>query len=168
MNMMKDEGLLTLGAPESHDGHEVHQLIARCKPLDENSVYCNLLQCDHFSGTSVIAKQGDNVVGFVSGYVQPDKPDTLFIWQVAIDEAGRGKGLATKMLSHILGRPALKDVKYLETTITADNDASWALFTRFAERNNAKAEKHEYYIKDKHFNGEHDSEWLYRIGPFNA
>ncbi|EAR09255.1 diaminobutyrate acetyltransferase [Reinekea blandensis] len=168
MNMMSDEGLLTLSAPDSADGFGVHQLIARCKPLDENSVYCNLLQCDHFSATSVIAKRGDDVVGFISGYLIPDRPDTLFVWQVAIDESARGQGLATKMLRHILGRPALSGVQYLETTITADNDASWALFTRYAEKMNAQAEKTEHYGKESHFNGEHDSEWLYRIGPFNA
>ena len=28
--------------PESPDGPRVHKLIAECKPLDENSVYCNL------------------------------------------------------------------------------------------------------------------------------
>ena len=30
--------------PQSTDGYQVNRLIDRCKPLDTNSTYCNLLQ----------------------------------------------------------------------------------------------------------------------------
>lgn len=35
---------ITLRKPESQDGARLHKLISECKPLDENSTYCNLLQ----------------------------------------------------------------------------------------------------------------------------
>ena len=31
--------------PAMFDGPAVHNLIARCPPLDANSVYCNVVQC---------------------------------------------------------------------------------------------------------------------------
>lgn len=159
-------GRIELRKPVSTDGYGVNQLVARCAPLDTNSIYCNLLQCDHFAQTSVIALELGNVVGFVSGYCIPERPDTLFVWQVAVDESQRGTGLATTMLRHILGRSELSEVTFLETTITPDNKGSWALFTRFSERVNAPLEKKEFYRSQPHFNGEHDTEWLLRIGPF--
>ena len=159
---------IDLKAPESRDGNAVHQLIARCKPLDENSVYCNLLQCDHFANTSVVAKRDEAVVGFVSGYRIPSRMNTLFVWQVAVDSGERGTGLASKMLGHLLERDSMNGVSMLETTITKDNDASWALFNRLAKRMNAPLEKSPHYEADAHFNGAHDTEWLVRIGPFNS
>jgi L-2,4-diaminobutyric acid acetyltransferase len=155
-----------LSMPVSQDGDAVNQLIGRCAPLDENSVYCNLLQCDHFAGSSVIAKKEADVVGFVSGYRVPSRQETLFIWQVAVDSDERGTGLASKMLESLLSRPSLKGITSIETTITEDNSASWALFTRLARHLGAPLEKFQYYSTDTHFNKKHDTEWLAHIGPF--
>lgn len=154
---------ITLSRPISRDGAHVHQLIQRCPPLDTNSLYCNLLQCDHFADTSVIAKADKHTVGFISGYLLPSQPQTLFIWQVAVDEAARGQGLANKMLNALLARPHLNQVNRIETTITTDNKASWALFTKFAKHQQATLTKTEYFMRDEHFLNAHDSEWLVAI-----
>lgn len=143
------------------------QLIQDCPPLDTNSSYCNLLQCGHFSGTSIAAVLEDRLVGFISGYRVPERPDALFIWQVAVDESVRGIGLASQMLLHILNRPACDGIRYLETTITEDNQPSWALFKSLAKRLDAEVQSSIWLDKKIHFDGQHDSESLVRIGPFN-
>lgn len=154
--------------PSFDDGYAVNQLISRCAPLDTNSVYCNLLQAGHFSGTSVLAKSdNEQAVGFVSGYMKPEDASTLFIWQVAVDESARGQGLAIRLLKSLLERPSLEGVLNIETTITADNQASWALFRKLADKLGASLSETVLLEKEKHFRGEHDSEYLVRIGPFN-
>jgi L-2,4-diaminobutyric acid acetyltransferase len=145
---------------------EVNQLVADCAPLDTNSVYCNLLQCDHFSDTSVAAELDDALVGFISGYLLPAKTDTLFVWQVAVHESARGKGLAKKMLRDILSRPSCAGVRYLETTITRSNEGSWALFRSLAKQLNSPLNESVQFDKETHFKGKHDTEYLVRIGPF--
>ena len=70
---------LTLRPPTATDGMAVHNLIAACPPLDTNSAYCNLIQCSHFSSTSVLADADGEVAGFISGHRIPERPDTLFI-----------------------------------------------------------------------------------------
>ncbi|WP_461480447.1 diaminobutyrate acetyltransferase [Porticoccus sp.] len=157
---------ITLRPPLAEDGAQVHQLIAQCPPLDQNSVYCNLLQCTHFHSTSVAAEQEGVLVGFISGYLVPERPDTLFIWQVAVHERARGLGLAGQMLQEILLRPQCQQVTHLETTITASNDASWSLFRRLAERLGTTLKSTPLFDRDKHFHGQHDTEILVRIGPF--
>lgn len=143
----------------------VHRLIERCPPLDPNSSYCNLLQCGHFSATSVAVEMEGELVGFISGYLVPSRPDTLFIWQVAVDSQARGLGLASRMLLNIVSRQDER-VRFMETTITASNEASWALFKGFAKKVSAELESAVWMDKDKHFDGQHDSEELLRIGPF--
>lgn len=156
-----------LRRPHSTDGMAVNELIGRCKPLDENSVYCNLLQCSHFADTSVAAELGGELVGFVSGYVIPHRPDVLFVWQVAVDQAARGLGLGKAMINHILMRPALHNVTELHTTITSDNAASQGVFKSLARDLVTEATAQEYFDHEDHFEGRHDSELLWRIGPFD-
>jgi L-2,4-diaminobutyric acid acetyltransferase len=156
---------IELRPPVPEDGISVFRLVEQCPPLDQNSVYCNLLQCTHFAATSVAAVFQGELVGFISGYRIPDRADTLFVWQVAVGERARGQGLATQMLQHILEREDCADIAYIETTITESNRASWALFEKLAKKLDTELVSSLMFDQEKHFAGQHDSEMLVRIGP---
>ncbi len=158
---------IELCSPTASDGFDLNELVAGSPPLDPNSVYCNLLQCTHFDGTSIAAKHNEKLVGFISGYRIPARPDTLFVWQVVVAESARGQGLASRMLQGLLDQPGCAGIEYVETTITPSNGPSQALFKRFAERNGASLAITEGFDRDAHFKGHHDSEQLYRIGPLH-
>ncbi len=158
---------LSFRAPTSEDGADVWELIRKSGPLDENSLYCNLVQCDHFADTCVIAELGGEIVGWISAFIPPDGSDTLFVWQVAVGESARGRGVAKKMLEELLARPVCVDVKQLKTTITADNDASWALFNSFAENMDAELDHEPHYEEDAHFGGKHATEYMVTIGQID-
>jgi L-2,4-diaminobutyric acid acetyltransferase len=113
----------------------------------------------------VAAELNDDLVGFISGYIQPDKPDTLFIWQVAVGEKARGKGLAGRMLKEILARPACVAVRFIETTITPDNQASWGLFESLTNKLGTELKRSVMFERQQHFAGQHETEMLARIGP---
>lgn len=159
---------ITLRSPERRDGAALHRLVAQCPPLEQNSIYCNLLQSTHFADTCVAAEQSGSLVGFISAYLVPGRPDTLFVWQVAVGARARGRGLATRMLNHLLERPACRAVTHLETTVTASNDASWALFEGFARNHGASLRRTTLFARDTDFEGAHESEILARIGPLAA
>ena len=162
---------ILLRAPTADDAARLHRLIAECPPLDPNSLYCNLLHCTHFSGTSVAAVRRDSqgqehLVGFISGYIPPGQPDTLFVWQVAVAEEARGERLAARMLDSILERPICGAVRYVDTTITPGNQASWGLFESWARKHGAPTSSKVHFERERHFGGHHDDEHLMRIGPF--
>ncbi|MCW8347231.1 diaminobutyrate acetyltransferase [Vibrio sp. ZSDZ65] len=149
--------------PTGDDGNDIFGLIAVCPPLDMNSSYCNFLQSTHFSRTCVIARYDDDIAGFISAYRKPDDPETLFVWQVAVSPNYRGKGLAFNMLSHLLNRDILRSVVAVETTITKQNSASWALFKKLDSQQGQQGEVSTFLDEQIHFKGEHDTEFLYRI-----
>ncbi|HSG88184.1 MAG TPA: diaminobutyrate acetyltransferase [Pseudomonadales bacterium] len=160
---------VVLRAPRSVDGMAVHDLIRRCKPLDENSVYCNLLQASHFRDTSVAAEdENGRLLGFISGYRVPDRPDTLFVWQVAVSAEARGLGLGKRMLKDILERDGHEDIRFMHTTVTPDNAASWGMFKSFARDLDAPLDSTVMFASDVHFEGRHDDEMLIEIGPFGS
>ncbi len=158
---------VTLRLPQAKDGYSLHQLIARCPPLDCNSVYCNLLHCSDFADTAIAAENAEGqLVGFISGYRPPNRADTLFVWQVAVDPSQRGQGLALRMLLALTERLAAQGVRYLETTISPDNAASQALFKKAFARLNADYNTSTLFSRAAHFAGQHEDEVLYRAGPF--
>ncbi len=165
--MFRSASDILLREPLPTDGTSVFRLVSRCPPLDTNSMYCNLLQCTHFAATSAVAEAQGELVGFISGYLEPEDPATLFIWQVAVDEAARGVGLATRMIQHILARPVCQGVRRLATTITPGNKASWALFEGFASKRGFPITKRVFFDRAEHFHEVQDTEYLVCIGPFN-
>ncbi|MDF1822489.1 MAG: diaminobutyrate acetyltransferase [Alcanivoracaceae bacterium] len=159
---------ITLREPTAEDGAELHALVRTCKPLDENSLYCNLLQCSHFSETCCVAEMDGRMVGFVSGYRPPKQADVYFLWQVGVHPDAAGKGLARRMIQHILARPVCAGVTELNTTITKSNEPSRALFASLARHEGADMKEEEFFTAE-HFGGSgHEAEYLFRIGPLST
>jgi L-2,4-diaminobutyric acid acetyltransferase len=159
----KKEPNITFRKPRREDGSAIWDLIASCHPLDENSMYCNLIQCDHFSDTCVLAEMDGKPVGWISAYLMPDDTEALFVWQVAVSEKARGQGLGTRMLRHLTEREECEGVNRLQTTITLDNDASWALFGKFSSSINGKLSSQPYFRREDHFDGKHATEHMVTI-----
>jgi L-2,4-diaminobutyric acid acetyltransferase len=151
--------------PGAEDGPAISRLIASSPPLDPNSAYCNLLQCTDFRETCVVAERRGELLGWISAYRPPVAPDRLFVWQVAVHSAARGEGLAFRMLSALIARPAAAGATMLTTTITEDNQASWGLFEAFARRHGAILTRSPRFEQDAHFAGAHAAEWEARISP---
>lgn len=148
--------------PLKSDGQAVSRLIASCPPLDRNSLYCTLLQCTHFSRTCVLAERGGDAIGWVSGYLLPDDPHTLFIWQVAVSPAARGEGLGTSLIDALILASRRAGLRRLQTTITEPNKPSWALFRSIARERDAAFADEEWLSKGRDLPGE--SERLVTIG----
>lgn len=153
--------------PQISDGVRLWEIAKDSQVLDLNSSYSYLLWCRDFQDTSIVATADDRVVGFVTGYVRPEVPATLFVWQVAVDEDQWGRGLAGRMLSHLLDHVALQGVWKLETTISPDNAASIALFTSVAHRRGCEITKSELFSPNDFPDG-HEAEDLFTISPRNA
>lgn len=160
---------VTLRQPTEQDGYWLHQLVKRCQPLDTNSVYCNLLQCTDFSDTAIAAQDASGkLVGFISGYRPPQRQDTLFVWQVAVDSSMRGQGLAARMLHALVARLQPQGVRHIETTISPGNAASQALFLKVFAQLGIEYKTTTLFSSKQHFNGEHEDEVLYRAGPIST
>lgn len=158
-------GRLEIDIPAIADGPALYRLTRDSQVLDVNSPYVYLLWCRDFARTSRLARRDGTVVGFVTGYVRPEAPDTLVVWQVAVDASQRGGGVAGKLLRHVLDGVRDQGVRYLETTITADNAASIKLFSGLARDLGTDIVRSELFAAEL-FPDAHLGEDLYRIGPF--
>src|ERR1044071_5939116 len=74
------QGSLRLSTPTPADGPPMWALARDAGSLDVNSRYAYLLWCRDFSASSVVARSGNRLAGFITGYRRPDSPDTLFVW----------------------------------------------------------------------------------------
>ncbi|MGY2010183.1 diaminobutyrate acetyltransferase [Nocardia gipuzkoensis] len=161
----KDTGrAVVLRTPRLGDGAPMWRIAKDSAVLDVNSSYAYLMWCRDFAGTSVVAESDGRVVGYVIGFVRPQAPDTVFVWQIAVDRAQRGRGIAAELLHTLLNSVAAQGVSVLETTISPDNAASVALFTSVAKERDADLTKRPLFDAGV-FPDNHAPEDLYRIAP---
>jgi L-2,4-diaminobutyric acid acetyltransferase len=155
----------TLAPPGVRDGAAIHALVAASKPLDVNSVYAYLLLCEHFADTCVRAARAGRTVGFVSAYRPPQRPEVVFVWQVAVAGEMRGRGLARAMLEELLARAAVRGCRYLETTVSPSNEPSRRLFHSLARALEAPVDEQVLFHEEDFGDERHERETLIRIGP---
>lgn len=160
---------LQIDRPAVADGAALWRIARDSKALDLNSSYSYLLWCRDFAGTTAVARdERGEPVGFVTGYIRPERPHTLLVWQVAVDGAHRGRGIAAALLDGLVARVGgAYGVTSVETTITPGNTASERLFGSFAERHGARVEREVLFDTGLFPDGPHDPEVLYRIGPLS-
>ncbi len=158
-----------MSEPTAEDGKEIWKLANALAPeLDLNSAYKYLILCEFFPSSCVIAKNEEKVIGFITGFVSPERPDTVFVWQIGIDRAERGKGLGSKLLMKLVEQQDRSKISYVEATITPSNEASQILFHRLASNLNTKCHISLLFKKEMfpvQEDEEHEEELLFRIGP---
>lgn len=172
-NVMEEDS----GSPEPHlpvfrtpcvsDGAKIHALVSNSAPLDLNSRYCYLLLCRYFDRTCVVAEEDNEIIGFISGFRPPLSDDVFFVWQVAVDNQNRRRGLGKRMLHELLHRSWCAGIRFLETTVTRSNDASRLLFQSFAQDLAAPCEEAVCFSREIFEPEAHEAEYLVRIGPFS-
>ncbi len=104
------------------------------------------------------------MAGFVSGYLRPQAPGTLFVWQVAVHPRYRGRHVALSMLHSLWLRHAPAGLEFVEATVTGSNVASDRLFTAFAGSVGTSLARSAMFDAAL-FPVDHEGELLYRIGP---
>lgn len=157
---------LTFRSADRTDGAPMWRFVQEAGVLELNTAYSYVLLCEHFGHTCMVAEdeQGE-MMGFVLSYIPPRQPDTVFVWQVGVSPKARGKGLGRRLLDAVVALPACADVRFMEATVSPDNEPSQKLFRSFARRRDAACEESEFFTEDL-FPGEHEPEHLFRIGPF--
>lgn len=139
------------------------------RTVDINSPYSYLMLGEYFAENCAVAERNGDLVGFVTGFRPFEDPETLFIWQIAVDESARGLGVASRLLDDVAGRPRVPRLRYLEATVTPGNAASKKLFRAFAERWKAECQEEVLFDRSdfpRDADEGHEPEIRFRIGAF--
>lgn len=158
---------VALRNPTVADAAKLWRLVRESGVLDENSCYAYLLLCEHFADTCVVALRDENVVGFVTAYRLPNRPEAVFVWQVGVDASARRQGLAQALLDHLLDLPACRGVRFLEATVTPSNRASRRLFESVARKRGVGCVWGRGFVAADFGGPSHEDEELVRLGPFS-
>lgn len=159
----------TIGRPEVADGSRLRRIARESGVLDVDSPYSYLLWCRDFADTSAVARDaGGRVAGFVTGYLRPEAPETLLVWQVAVDAPYRGLGIAGVLLDHLSARvAAAHTLRAVETTISSGNLAAERLFSAYARRHGASVRQAVLFPPAAFPPPGHEAEALHRIAPLS-
>jgi|TARA_B110000503_G_scaffold52015_1_gene83736 L-2,4-diaminobutyric acid acetyltransferase len=147
--------------PNKKNGLAIARLVERCPPLDLNSTYHYFIQSHYFSKTSAVAFDNNEVIAFASGFILPENNNSLFIWQVAIDESYRGQGLGIELINFILEQN--HSVNTIETTVTKSNSSSRRMFEKISQKYESTVSEKVLFDGERDFSNEHESEILITI-----
>ncbi|WP_373232898.1 diaminobutyrate acetyltransferase [Cohnella sp.] len=150
--------------PGKNDGASMWRMVKESGKLDLNSPYHYLTMSHWFSDSCRLAEDPHNnrLVGMVTGFRQPSHPETLFVWQIAVDDHYRGRGIARRLLDELT---ANRKIRYVEATISPSNLSSKRLFEKWAAARQASIVISEGFSETCFPGQQHEREDLYRIGP---
>lgn len=150
--------------PTARDGAAVFALMQPYKPkIGTNPLYTYLLLCDYFRASCVTVEKEGEIVAFTSAFIPPQKPDTLFVWEVAVKEGFHGHGLYMRMICHLLHRTG---VRYMEGTVNPSNAQPERRLQALARALECPCESSMLFPADYFAPLSHEDEVLYRLGPF--
>jgi len=141
--------------------------LARDSDLDLNSPYSYLLLCREFADTCLVAEREDTIIGFVTGFRPPSRPEVVFVWQVAVAAAARECGVGVMLVDELVARAIRQGACYLEATVTPSNEPSRRLFASVAHRRAAALAERTLFEAAAFPGSAHEDEVLLRIGPFD-
>ncbi|WP_286145571.1 diaminobutyrate acetyltransferase [Mycobacterium sp. IS-1590] len=170
--MQPDSWTNHLRSPNEGDAIAMHRLVAETKVLDLNSTYTYLLMATDFASTSIVAEKDDEICGLITGYHPPERPEILFVWQVAVSASARGTGLASAMLDGLVDRVRANRRGHpvtVEATVAPSNSASRAFFGAFARRHGVPLiEEPRFTAAHLAADQSHEDEPILRIGPITT
>lgn len=153
--------------PVVEDGPAIYELVRDSRVLDVNSRYVYLLWSQYFSGSSLVACDEDGLLGFVNALRVPDRPEALFVWQIAVAVRARGAGLGKALLGQLLAQPQHRQVSWLEAHVGESNQASAGLFRSIARQFGADVDVSSGLGRELFGDDGHEAERLFRIGPLD-
>lgn len=168
LSVAKDVALgdssFTFRQPEASDAISIRSLVESAGNMDVNTEYAYMLLGEHFADTCAAVEADGELVAFTSAYIPPNEPNTLFVWQVVVDQDFRKQNLAMQMLKDILARSNCEDIRYIHATISPSNGASRSLFTSLARELDVSFHEQACFPSN-YFSGAHEDELLFVVGP---
>jgi len=121
-----------------------------------------MIICCHHAKTSLIAtNENGKIVGFVSGYLLPERTDTLFVWEVSAHKEYRSYRIGPNMLQELCRRVR---PTFIEATINPTNAPSKRCFKQLAEIYKTKYTTSLLFPASSFKPQVHEDELLYHIG----
>lgn len=167
---LREQAPVVFRPARAEDGQAMWALVKEMGGLELNTAYFYILYCIDYADSCVVAEVNGELAGFVLGHRPPQRQDSVFVWQVGVAPWMRKQGLAGRMLDALLNQQP-SSVRWLEATVSPDNQASRSLFRALARRRNTECSVGEFMPAELfpgggHGSEKHQPEDLFRIGPF--
>jgi len=141
---------------------EIHRFISGCGVLESYAEHFFKIILRYFGNTSFLAEADGKIAGLMWGFGSQKDPETFFLWQIGVDPAFRGEGIAHRIMEHAEEHLPRLGFRRIEVTVAPENVPSRRLFERRGYENISAREGktievdgalavEDYYRPDGHF-----------------
>jgi len=129
MNETKIEKWTTLRA------EKLYSFVRNCPPLDIHSAFTYWVLQQYQSNYCFAAiDKNQHVVGIVSGILNSENTNTVYLWQLGVVPDFRNTRLASRLILTFFRAVKENNIKYIEFSIDQNNKRSMNSALRFAKR----------------------------------
>ncbi|WP_165390161.1 GNAT family N-acetyltransferase [Thalassococcus sp. S3] len=128
-------------SPDLAHTRSIIELVSDTPWLDSNSEYAYALWCTHFAENSVVALRDNEVIGFLTGFRSPRRPETYFLWQTATKPRHGVAGLGVDMIAYAAEREISRGADQIEASVDEKNKAIRLLMKSLAKRLDGRIEE---------------------------
>lgn len=91
-------------SPSYDDAKSIFEIAKRQCGLSANSEEFYHLAASHFFGTCVLGELKNDLYGFLLGYERPNRPGSIFVWQMLVVEGQPSREVFFKLLEQLILR----------------------------------------------------------------
>lgn len=125
---------------EEKDIVPIVHLLNDCRPyVLAHHDYLYWILSNYFQSSCFVCEDSGKIIGFISGLPSVDQ-NAVFIWQICVSAEYRRKGIACALLYRLYEVSEQNGFDHIQLSITAENSASFDMFSRFANKNKLKME----------------------------
>lgn len=118
------------------DLSSVRKLVQECQPLTLHTAVTYGVLFRHFPDTCFVAEESGTLIGFISAIRGTAHDNAIYVWQIGVIPAARGKGLSHKLIDAVAGAARHVSCSTLQVGIEPSNDLSLEVFRAYARKNN--------------------------------
>ena len=155
--------VLRFRAPQASDAAEISLLLKESGAPTHSELHRSLLQSDQFRETCGVVEIAGDIVGWISAYLPPFDPESLYVWQIAVSKKARGLGVAHRMLLDLMNRDICDGVRRLQISIRFDDPDGWEFIQRYADIRGASMAVQANYLRDVSASGLQPTEHLVTV-----
>ncbi|WP_040948959.1 GNAT family N-acetyltransferase [Gorillibacterium massiliense] len=120
------------------ESSRVLRLVEQCGPyVAPHNLYVYWMLENYYTSTCKVMEHDSELIGFISGMPSVDNK-SLFIWQICVHKEYRNQGIAFLLLDSILQSAREIGYRFMELSISENNNASQSFFEKYARTNQLK------------------------------
>lgn len=146
--------------PDINLARDLSEFVKKTDFLVGHDPHFYKIMIEHFGKTALIAKDKNQIIGWVFAIPAQDQKKPYFLWQICVDPKWKKQGIGLALINHLELAVKEENGSKLRATVNLKNNAACKFFARAGFANisrqfpNYQSKNHTLYVPNYYFEKE--------------